>query len=94
MFTHAASFVAGVITGWTARSVFGSTREVSVRLMTVAIAARERVRRSAAEQVELWEDMVAEARSRYAAIAREQRTGDANGADPRVNGATHSETLH
>jgi hypothetical protein len=92
MFTHAASFVAGVITGWTARSVFGSTREVSVRLMTVAIAARERVRRGAAEQVELWEDLVAEARSRYAAIAREQgRDAQANGHDAQPGPA---ETLH
>jgi len=65
MFTHAASFVAGVVTGWTARSVLGSTREVSVRVMMVALAARDRMRRSAAEQVELWEDLVAEARSRH-----------------------------
>jgi hypothetical protein len=72
MFTHAASFVAGVVTGWTARSVLGSTREVSVRLMMVALAARDRMRRGAAEQVELWEDLVAEARSRYAALAGER----------------------
>ena len=80
MISHFVSFTAGVVTGWTARSVLGSTREVSVRIMTVAIAARERMRRSAAEQVEWWEDMVAEARSRYAAIAGE-RAADAADAD-------------
>jgi hypothetical protein len=65
MFGHAISFAAGVVTGWTARSVFGSTRELAVRGLTVAIAMRERVRRAAAEQVEWWEDTVAEAKARY-----------------------------
>jgi hypothetical protein len=76
MFGHFVSFTAGVVTGWTARSVLGSTREVSVRVMTLAIAARRRVHRSAYEQFEWWEDVIAEARSRYATMAAGTRSDD------------------
>jgi hypothetical protein len=85
MLSHALSFSAGVVTGWTARSVFGSTRELAVRVMTATLAVRERVRRTAAEQVEWWEDMVAEARSRFAS----ERTVDGEDGDDDVVSAPH-----
>jgi hypothetical protein len=68
MFTHALSFAAGVVTGWTARSVLGSSRELAVRAMALSMGLRERLHRTAAEQVEWWEDMVAEARARSASF--------------------------
>jgi hypothetical protein len=90
MFSHFASFAAGFVAGWGARSVFGSTREATVRLMTVAIGARERLRRTAAEQVEWWEDMVAEAQSRYASVtASRQEDEDEEVSNGNRVAATH-----
>jgi hypothetical protein len=82
MITHFASFGAGFVTGWTARSVFGSTREVMVRALAFAIGARHRVRRAAAEQVEWWEDVLAEGQARYAAVVRSARPSSPEKAPP------------
>ena len=90
MLGHFVSFTAGVVTGWTARSVLGSTREMSVRVMTLAIAARERMHRTAAEQVEWWEDLVAEARSRYATMAAGAAVEPDDDGDPEARRHLHA----
>jgi hypothetical protein len=48
-----------------------------VRTLTVAMGARNRVRRVAAEQVEWWEDLLAEAQSRFATAVKTKRPADA-----------------
>ena len=67
------AYAAGVVTGWAARSMLGSTREVAVRAVKLALDLRAQLRRVAAEQVELFEDVVAEAQVRHQAARTEQR---------------------
>jgi hypothetical protein len=64
MWSHGAAFGAGFVSGWLARSAAGSTREAIVRGLAVAIRVRDRMRRAAADHMEFWEDMVAEAKVR------------------------------
>jgi hypothetical protein len=58
------AFASGVVVGWVARGVLGSEREVLVRSIVLAQTINDRVRRLAAEQVEWWQDLMAEARAR------------------------------
>jgi hypothetical protein len=58
------AFASGVVVGWVARGVLGSEREVLLRSIVLAQSINDRVRRVAAEQVEWWQDLVAEARAR------------------------------
>jgi hypothetical protein len=64
MFRTVGAFASGVVVGWVARGVFGSERELLVRTLVFAQQVNDRVRRLAAEQVEWWQDLVAEARAR------------------------------
>jgi hypothetical protein len=66
-FQVVAAYVAGVATGWIARSTLGSTREVAVRAFTLALDVKARLNRLASEQAEWLEDMLAEARARHEA---------------------------
>ena len=79
MVTHGAAFGAGFVSGWLPRSAVGSTREPIVRGLSLAMKLRDRMRRVAADQMEWWEDMVAEADSRRTQELREERDGGANG---------------
>jgi hypothetical protein len=63
------AFGAGVATGWVARSVLGSSREVFVRAVVAAHRGRERLRRTVAERVEWLDDLFAEGRARYEATS-------------------------
>jgi hypothetical protein len=58
------AFASGVVVGWVARGVLGSERELLLRTLVLAHQVRERVTRFTAEQLEWWQDLVAEARSR------------------------------
>ncbi len=64
MFRTIGAFSAGVVVGWVGRGVIGSERELLVRTLGLAQLVKARVSRIAAEQVEWWEDLVAEARTR------------------------------
>ena len=64
MFRTAGAFAAGVVVGWIGRGVIGSERELLVRTIGLAQLIKERVTRLTAEQVEWWQDLVAEARAR------------------------------
>ena len=64
MFRTMGAFSAGVVVGWVGRGVIGSERELLVRTLGLAQLVKARVSRIAAEQVEWWEDLVAEARTR------------------------------
>jgi hypothetical protein len=57
-------FGAGFVSGWAARSVADSPQGVGVKILEVAINAKERVSRWAAVEGERLEDMLAEARSK------------------------------
>lgn len=81
------AFAAGVATGWAARSVLGSGRELLIRSVVTAHKLRERATRVAAEQVEWVEDMFAEGRARYEASRPEQAPVD-EGSSARVVGAS------
>jgi hypothetical protein len=59
------AYVAGVATGWAARSMFGSTREAAVSAVKLALDLRARARRLAAQQAEFFEDVLAEAQARH-----------------------------
>jgi hypothetical protein len=58
------AFASGVVVGWVARGVLGTEREVLVRTLVLVTEVKDRVTRLAAEQVEWWQDLVAEARAR------------------------------
>jgi hypothetical protein len=58
------AFAAGVVVGWVGRGVLGSERELLVRSIGLAHVIRGHVTRLAAEQVEWWQDLVAEAKAR------------------------------
>ncbi len=78
-----AIFIAGVATGWVLRSSFDSFRDVTVRGLSAWFDMNERVRRFVAVEREYFEDIVAEARSRFEAT-RARRTGRAGAASPTV----------
>lgn len=61
------AFAAGVVVGWTGRSVFGSTRELMVEALVTAHQLQGRAKRLLAERFEWAEDMFAEGRARYEA---------------------------
>jgi hypothetical protein len=69
------AFASGVVVGWVARGVVGSERELLLRSIVLAQRINDRVRRLAAEQVEWWQDLVAEARARIE-IDRQAATPD------------------
>jgi len=58
------SFGVGFVSGWATRSLADSPQDVGVKLLEIALHAKERVGRWAAVERERLEDMVAEARSR------------------------------
>ncbi len=74
-------FFAGVATGWVLRSSFDSFRDVTVRGLSAWYEANERVRRFVATEREYFEDIVAEARSRFEAT-RARRGGRAPTTSP------------
>jgi hypothetical protein len=79
------AFSAGVVVGWTGRTVFGSTRELMVQALVVAHQVRGRVKRVVAERFESAEDLFAEGRARYEATEGESPT-DAKGLDDEPRG--------
>jgi hypothetical protein len=64
MFRTVGAFASGVVVGWVARGVLGSERELMVRSIVLVSQLNDRVRRLAAEQLEWWQDLYAEARAR------------------------------
>lgn len=58
------AFSVGFAGGWAARSLADSPQGVGVKLLEIAMNAKERIGRWAAVERERLEDMVAEARSR------------------------------
>jgi hypothetical protein len=62
--TRAASFAAGVLAGWMARSTVDSSREAFVRLVSLGYGAAARVRRIVALEREWLDDLFAEAKAR------------------------------
>ncbi len=64
MFRTIGAFSAGVVVGWVGRGILGSERELLVRTLGLVHGLKERVTRLAGEQVEWWQDLAAEARSR------------------------------
>jgi hypothetical protein len=71
------AFAAGVVVGWTGRSVFGSTRELMVQALVVAHHLQSQAKRILAERFEWAEDMFAEGRARYETDARHGEGGQA-----------------
>lgn len=59
-----AAFVAGVASGWVARSALGSSREAVVTVVVAAHRGRERMKRFVAQNAEWLDDLFAEARAR------------------------------
>jgi len=60
----AVAFGAGFVGGWAARSLADSPQGVGVKLLEVAMTAKERVSRWASVERERLEDMLEEARAR------------------------------
>jgi hypothetical protein len=76
-------FAAGVVTGWVLRSGFDSFRDVAVRGLSTWYDVNDRARRFVAVEREYVEDLMAEARARFAATrARRGFGGDAQPAGP------------
>ncbi len=75
MFRTVGAFASGVVVGWVARGLIGTERELMLRTIVVAQTLNDRVRRLAAEQVEWWQDLMAEARARIE-VKREAATPD------------------
>lgn len=61
------AFGVGFVGGWTARSLSDSPQGAGVKLLEIAMNAKERVGQWAAVEGERLEDMLAEARSRVEA---------------------------
>ncbi len=78
------AFAAGVVVGWVGRGVLGSERELLVRTVGLAHVVRGHVTRLAAEQVEWWQDLVAEARARVELSRGEHHDEDARAKVVRV----------
>jgi hypothetical protein len=71
----------GFVGGWTARSLADSPQGVGVKLLEIAMNAKERIGQWAAVEGERLEDMLAEARAKV-----ETDTSGTNGV---ANGAAH-----
>ena len=84
MFRTFGAFAAGVVVGWVGRGVIGSERELLVRTVALAQTIRDRVTRVTAEQVEWWQDLVAEARARVDIAEGVQHDEDARARVVRV----------
>ncbi len=80
------SFGVGVVTGWAARSLADTPQGAGVKLLEIAINAKDRVGKWAAAEGERIDDMLAEARAKVEAGAASSN-GTANGA---TNGAKHA----
>ncbi len=79
-------FGAGFAGGWAARSLADSPQGVGVKLIEVALNAKERVGRWAALEGERLEDMLAEARARAEIeVSEKEETAE----KPKTNGVTH-----
>ena len=74
----------GLAGGWAARSLADSPQGAGVKLLEIALKAKERVGRWAALEAERMEDMVAEARATAG-----PNVSRANGAASRANGAAN-----
>ena len=61
------TFMAGVVTGWALRASFDSMRGLAVSAIAAGYELSARARRLVAEEREFFEDMVAEARTRFEA---------------------------
>ena len=57
------AYAAGVVTGWIARSAFGSLHEVAVGAIATGLDVSERLRRVIATEREVIEDLYAEAKA-------------------------------
>jgi len=68
------TFGLGFVSGWGARSLADSPQGVGVRLLEIAMNAKERVSKWAAAERERLEDMLAEARAKV-----EQEAAKSNG---------------
>lgn len=79
-------FGAGFAGGWAARSVADSPQGVGVKLLVIAMNAKERVGRWAAVERERLEDMMAEARTRVEADTSAQEA-DTSAQDEATNGS-------
>ena len=77
-------FGAGFVSGWAARSVADSPQGVGVKILEVAINAKERVSRWAAVEGERLEDMLAEARAKAEPTSSSHRTTNGSGHKARV----------
>ena len=75
------TFGAGFVGGWAARSLADSPQNVGVKLLEIAIRAKERVGQWAAAEGERLEGMLAEARSKAEV--------GTSGPDGATNGAVH-----
>ena len=64
MVTSVISFLAGVVTGWVARSIADTPQGVGVELLGVALTTKDRIVRWAALEKERFEDMMAEAKAK------------------------------
>ncbi len=73
--TRIASFAAGVVTGWIARSTVDTSRDAFVRLVALGYAAAERVRRIFALEREWRDDLAAEAKERARSAAETRHDG-------------------
>ncbi len=67
------AYFAGVVTGWAARSAFGSLRGLAVRTVALGVTASEEARRILATEREFIEDIVAEGRAMAAAARASAR---------------------
>jgi hypothetical protein len=75
------TFGVGFVGGWAARSLSDSPQGVGVKLLEIAMNAKERVSRWAALEGERLEDMLAEARSKV--------EPDISGPKRATNGSAH-----
>ena len=82
------TFGLGFAGGWAARSLADSPQGVGVKLMEIAINAKERVSRWAAVERERLEDMMAEARSKVEPnkSGPDEAADGSGSATPAVNG--------
>ena len=77
----------GFVGGWTARSLADSPQGVGVKLLEVAMNAKEKISQWAAAEGERIEDMLAEARSNVEADTSSTPEGATNGAAHEAPGA-------
>jgi hypothetical protein len=76
-------FVAGVATGWVMRSSFDSFRDVAVRGLSAYWDLSEQARRFVAVEREYFEDLVAEARTRFETARARRAAASASAPAPK-----------